>query len=85
MTLRQIAAIAGAAQKHGISEATMPRLRGLFDGVHLTWCNDDDVQGVDPVLQVPGLNVYLVDGRSHCLALTEDLQAATGLLLAEVS
>ena len=31
-----------------------------------------------------GLNVYLVDGRNHCLKLTETLEAATGLVLAEV-
>ena len=28
-----------------------------------------------------GINLYLVDGR-HCLRLTEDFQAATGVVLA---
>ena len=40
--------------------------------------------GVEPILRLPGLNVYLVDWPDHCLRLSTDLARATGLVLAEV-
>ncbi|MBV8384651.1 MAG: hypothetical protein JOZ63_18855, partial [Planctomycetaceae bacterium] len=42
------------------------------------------VLGVDPILRFLRMNVYLVDGRGHCLTLSESLDEATGLVLAEV-
>jgi hypothetical protein len=84
MKLEQVQAVAAAALKSGLCETTMSKLRAEFKGVHLTYCMDDDVAGVEPIQRHPGLNVYLVDGRNHCLKLTETLEAATGLVLAEV-
>ena len=69
----------------GISEETVRVLRASWPGVHFSLCQDDDVSGVDPVKSGPGLNLYLVDGRAHCLALTSDFEAATGLVVAEVA
>ena len=84
MKLEQVEAVAAAALKAGLSEPTLSKLRAEFKGVHLTYCMDDDVSGVEPIQRHPGMNVYLVDGRDHCLKLTEALEAATGLVLAEV-
>jgi len=85
MTQDQAEAVATLALHGGVTDATLGRLRGLYPGIHLTLCRDDDVHGAAPLLEYPGLNVYLVDGRNHCLTLTHDLDTATGLLLAEVS
>lgn len=85
MIAEQVAEVARLAQAAGLNETTMSVLRARFRGMHLSYCNDDDVYASKPFVQSPGLNVYLVDGRQHCLKLTEDLESATGLLLAEVS
>ena len=69
----------------GLSEATIRVLRSSWPEVHFSHCLDDEICGVDPVKSAPGLNLYLVDGREHCAKLTNDLEAATGLLLAEVA
>jgi hypothetical protein len=84
MKLEQVQAVADVALRDGLSETTLGKLRANFKGVHFTYCMDDDVTGVEPFLRHPGMNVYLVDGRDHCLKLTETLEVATGLVLAEV-
>jgi len=71
-------------QVQGLNEGTLHALRAAWPGIHFSYCMDADVCGVDPVMRMPGVNVYLVDGRAHCLTLTGDLDAATGLVLAEV-
>jgi hypothetical protein len=84
MTRELVEIVAELAHRVGLSEETVQRLRSVFPGVHLTYCNDDDVYGVEPILRLPGLNVYLVDRSDHCLRLSEDFTRATGLVLAEV-
>jgi hypothetical protein len=85
MTHEQVIAVAQGALHAVVNARTLARLRAQFPGMHLSHCNDDDVINSAPYLQSPGLNVYLVDGREHCLELTQELDAATGLLLAEVN
>lgn len=68
----------------GVTEDTLRELRASWPTVHFSQCLDDDVCGAEPVRSAPGLNLYLVDGRGHCLTMTQDLDAATGLVLAEV-
>ena len=45
---------------------------------------DDDVSGVLPKFENPRFNLYLVDGREHCLSMTNNHEIATGVLVAEV-
>jgi len=45
---------------------------------------DDDISNAKPVMSDKDFNVYLVDGREHCLCLTNDYDIATGVVLAEV-
>ena len=85
MTQEQVVAVARQALHGGVNEGTVAGLRGQFRGMHLTFCSNEDVINAVPYLQMPRLNVYLVDGREHCLRLTQDLDAATGLVLAEMS
>jgi hypothetical protein len=76
--------IAGLLEAQGLSESAVVQLRGAFPDFHFTYCQDDDVAGPDPVRSEQGFNIYLVDGRNHCLCFTKDPQVATGLVLAEV-
>lgn len=76
--------IADAVEQAGSTVAALAGLRASHPDLHFTGCLDDDVLGTEPVLQRPAFNLYLVDGRDHCLKLTNDLAAATGILVAEI-
>lgn len=76
--------IAEEAEERGLDEATVNVLRRIYPDVHFTYCMDDDIVTGRPVVTRPGFNVYLVDGREHCLVLTIDHDVATGVVLAEI-
>lgn len=77
--------IAAEALALGATEATVQRLREQWPALHFSYCMDDDVSSsAVPVRELPGMNLYLVDGREHCLCLTGNAEVATGLVLAEV-
>lgn len=80
----QIDQVVGDVVSAGLSEATISGLRQRYTGVHFTYCNDDDICGPKPVRVATQFNVYLVDGRGHCLRFTTDTQHASGLVLAEI-
>ncbi|NJD06910.1 MAG: hypothetical protein FIA97_10490 [Methylococcaceae bacterium] len=84
LTAERIEAIAEEVAGLGLSEQSLAQLRSRYGDVHFTYCMDDDVGHHQPYLSRPGLNVYLVDGRDHCLKFTGQLEHATGLVLAEV-
>ena len=70
----------------GLGEATVTALRQAWPGVHFTFCSEDDIPGrLNPVAEGVGYGVYLVSGAEHCVAFTDHLEAATGLVLAEQS
>ena len=76
--------ITGKVTTSGLSEALIQDLRATYPNMHFTYCMDDDIGSAKPFKETPDFNVYLVDGRDHCLALTNDLSTATGIVLAEV-
>ena len=59
-------------------------LRAAFPDLHFTFCLDDDVLFDGPALEGDVFNLYLVDSSNHCLALTGDMQTATGMVVAEL-
>lgn len=59
-------------------------LHAQFPGLNVTVCADDDIIGARPVLAQEGFNLYLADGGSHCLSLTSDPAAASGVVVAWV-
>jgi hypothetical protein len=75
-------------ERAGISAETIGALRQAFAPIHFTCCQDEDLgegNGVAaPVRSTPAFNLYLIDGQDHCLRLTDDPAAATGLLVAEL-
>ena len=85
ITPRQLDDIARRAETRGMDCAALSHLRQVYPGLYFTHCLDDDINDVEPVLRGAGINLYLVDGRQHCLRLTEDFQAATGVVLAVVA
>lgn len=67
----------------GLTEATVTALRQAWPGVHFTFCSEDDIPArLKPLAEGVGYGVYLVSGAEHCVAFTDHLEAATGLVLA---
>lgn len=76
--------IVTVVERAGLGAQTLSALREALPDIHLTHCMDGDI-GVEatPVRESDGFRVYLVDGSGHCMKFTADLEAATGLVLAE--
>ncbi len=76
-----LAKVAGAAST--VHELLAQELRTSFPGRHLSVCSEDDIP---PRLQPAGENdlclIYYVASGEHCLSLTSDAAAATGLVVA---
>ena len=71
-------------QQGGASEEVIQTLRASYEGIHFTYCMDDDIINPRPILEKTDFNIYLVDGREHCLCMTNDYDIATGIVVAEV-
>jgi hypothetical protein len=76
--------ITQVVRRAGLNEQTLAALREAFADLHFTYCSDDDITVGEPARTADGFNLYLVDGREHCLVLTSDPSAATGVVLARV-
>ena len=83
--VEQVAGISAQVKLNGfIDEGFVSELRVANPGVHFTYCLDDDITTGKPVITEDSFNIYLVDGREHCLCLTNDYENATGIVIAEV-
>lgn len=56
--------------------------RSRFPGLSLTRCDAADMSDEQAFREYPAFNLYLVDGREHCWQLTDDPNAATGIVVA---
>jgi len=80
----QLQTIADKINGQDLNETVVGALRGEYPGVHFTYCMDDDLPNNEPLFEGAGFNIYLVDGREHCLRLTESYDNASGIVIAEV-
>ncbi len=80
----QLQRIASEIRTGVLSEALVSNLRSEYPGINFTYCMDDDIPNHEPMLESQGFNLYLVDGREHCLCLTRNYEHATGIVIAEV-
>ena len=77
--------VADAVAQHAsdLGDALVTRLRKAFPGVHFAVCSDDDMPPrLAPVAGNTFCRLYYVDSANHCLRLTSDAEAATGLVVA---
>lgn len=85
ITQEQLTAIAEIInQQTVLNEEVLTLLRARFADIHFTYCSDDDVGRAKPVLEQTQFNLYLIDGREHCLCLTNNHDVATGVVVAEI-
>ena len=76
--------IAARIDEQPLNESVISALRVENPGIHFTYCMEDDIPNHEQLLEQPGFNLYLVDGREHCLCLTRNFEHATGIVIAEV-
>jgi hypothetical protein len=84
ITTAQLAEISSKIKAQGVAESVVSQLRQDYSNIHFTYCMDDDIGSYQPVLSEPAFNLYLIDGREHCLCLTNNYDVATGIVVAEV-
>jgi hypothetical protein len=84
ITSEQVNAIAAKIETLGVDETTVSALRQQYQPVHFTYCMDDDLPNNVPIIEKAAFNLYLIDGREHCLCLTNDYEVATGIVVAEI-
>lgn len=84
ITNEQINAITAKIETMGLSDDTVSTLRQHYQPIHFTYCMDDDLPNNTPVFEHKDFNLYLIDGREHCLCLTNDFDVATGIVVAEI-
>ncbi len=66
-----------------LADALVGHLRSTFPGVHFTVCSDDDIPPrLTPAAGNDFCKIYYVASGEHCLSLTTDAGAATGLVVA---
>ncbi|MEQ1621010.1 MAG: DUF6129 family protein [Methylococcales bacterium] len=80
----QINEIAVKIKTLGLDDAMVSVLREHYQPMHFTYCMDDDLPNNTPVLESKDFNLYLIDGREHCLCLTNNFEVATGIVVAEI-
>lgn len=80
----QLQRIAAVIRTQNLSETLVGNLRSEYPGIHFTYCMEDDLPNHEPMLEDESFNLYLVDGREHCLCLTRNYEHASGIVIAEV-
>lgn len=64
-------------------EALAQALRAAFPGRHISVCGEDDVSPrLAPAAENAACLIYYVATGDHCLSLTNDAAAATGIVVA---
>jgi hypothetical protein len=67
----------------GLSDATITALRQKWPHLSFTLCSENDIPArLTPKASGHGYDLYLVDGAEHCVAFTDHLDVATGMVLA---
>ncbi|MDD5298101.1 MAG: DUF6129 family protein [Rhodocyclaceae bacterium] len=75
--LEQVTRLAGAGP-----DALVVQLRLAHPGVHFSVCSDDDIPPrLSPAAGNGLCHLYYVASGEHCLSLTTDAEAATGLVV----
>ncbi|MCX7086636.1 MAG: DUF6129 family protein [Methylococcales bacterium] len=85
ISVEQIQRVVTHIRSSGVTEDTVSALRQHYQPIHFTYCMDDDLPNNTPVFEDDSFNIYLIDGREHCLCLTTDYTVATGLVVAEIT
>ncbi|HEY8262577.1 MAG TPA: hypothetical protein VIG55_15305 [Methylosinus sp.] len=62
--------------------AVVAALRKIAPGIHAIRCDKTDIQDETPFRSYANCDLFLIDGREHCVKVTSDPTVATGLVVA---
>jgi hypothetical protein len=62
--------------------AAVAALRKIAPGVNAIRCDRTDIQDETPFRSYANCDLFLIDGREHCVKITSDPTVATGLVVA---
>ena len=80
--IEQVAGAVAAASPFLLDIDLQNQLRSEFDGLRVVVCNDDDVPpNIAPALSSKRCNLYYLDASEHCVKLTREAEAASGLVV----
>ncbi len=82
ITAAQLADIDGLLASAVADGSTLAALRKLVAGATATRCDELDMADEAPFRSYARCNLYLLDGRDHCMRVTGDPAAATGFIIA---
>lgn len=81
--LADVATRTAALAAAGGYEELLASLRNAFPGIHISVCGEDDVPPrLPPAAENAVCRLYYVDANEHCLKLTNDAEAASGIVVA---
>jgi hypothetical protein len=67
----------------GMADDLLLRLRANYPELRFSQCSEDDVPArMQPLLAAEGFDLYLMDTREHCITLSNDLNTASGVVIA---
>lgn len=75
-------AIDAALATAAADSAAVSALRKLAPGLTAMRCDKTDIQDETPFRTYENCDLFLIDGREHCVKVTSDPTVATGLVLA---
>ncbi|MES9990891.1 MAG: DUF6129 family protein [Candidatus Thiodiazotropha sp.] len=84
ITQAQLHDVGEFLSQYPVDESSVIELRRQFPDIHFTYCMDDDVMAANPLHEAAAYNLYLIDSRNHCLSFTQDMDIATGIVVAEI-
>jgi hypothetical protein len=82
ITTEQLNAIDDLLALAPADRATLSSLHQLAPGISATRCDAMDLQDETPFRSYANCDLFLLDGRDHCVRITRDPALATGLIVA---
>ena len=82
ISVDQLGAIDDLLASAAADNVTVTALRQAAPGIYATRCDASDVQDEKPFRSYARCNLFLLDGRDHCVRITNDPGVATGLIVA---
>lgn len=80
MKAETLQAVAAAVQEN----AELAALRSRFPNLHFTECSEDDVPArVSPAAECGDHLLYLIVNTGHCISFADEIEAATGFVVAQ--
>jgi len=81
LSAEQLLEIEGLLSGPEADPSVLQDFRQRFPGISLTRCDASDVDGERPYKEFACFTLYLVNAHDHCVTVTRDPSAATGIIV----